>query len=89
MDAAKKYTPIQPFNIMIGEDFSMYENPTYHRDLTLFDQDEVKMERGNVISQFRCNFEKPRMIGGDAPAQPDADSNTEDFDLPSLASETE
>ena len=77
MDAAKNYTPIQPFNIMIGE------------DLTLFDQDEVKMERGNVISQFRCNFEKPRMIGGDAPAQPDADDNAKDSDLQSIAPETE
>lgn len=72
-----KYTPILPFDITIGEDFEMYQNFTYRRDLSLFDNDEQKMERGNVIHGYRCNFQEARPIGGDAPAAEEESSEEE------------
>ncbi|MDE7298562.1 MAG: hypothetical protein K2N94_06995 [Lachnospiraceae bacterium] len=62
----KRYKPIPHYNPMLHEDFSMYERPTYIRDLSLFDSDEVMLERGNVIHFYECKFSEPKKIGGDA-----------------------
>ena len=60
-----KFTPILPFDVTVGEKFEMYQNFTYQRDISLFDNDEQMMERGNVIHAYRCTFQDARPIGGD------------------------
>lgn len=62
----KSYKPLPHYDPMLHEDFSMYERPTYIRDLTLFDNNEVMLNRGNVIHFYECNTLKPKKIGGDA-----------------------
>ncbi len=82
------YTPVLPYDITVGEDHDMYQHFTYHRDISLFDNDEKKMERGNVIHSYRCNFKDPLPIGGD-PVEKDekeadfeASENIEEEDQP-------
>lgn len=59
------YTPILPYDITAHENFSMYDNFAYVRDITLFDNNERMMNRGNVIHFYDCKFVEPKKIGGD------------------------
>ena len=61
----KGFTPVSHFNAMPYEDFSMYDKATYVRDLSLFDKNEVMMNRGNIIRYFNCKDVKPKKVGGD------------------------
>lgn len=61
----KKYTPIQPYDRTLFEDHSMYNNPHYTRDLSLFDNNEVMMNRGNMIHNYQTKMVEPRKVGGD------------------------
>lgn len=65
MDVEKHYTPILPYDSTLHEDFSMYDRPVYTRDLSLFDNNERMMNRGNVIHFFECKKVAPRKVGGD------------------------
>lgn len=62
---AKGYTPILPYDVTAHEDFYMYDHATYVRDLSLFDNNERMMNRGNVIHFYNCKFGEPKKIGGD------------------------
>ena len=62
----KQYKPLPHYDPMLHEDFSMYDHPTYVRDLSLFDNNEVMLNRGNVIHFYECKTLKPKKIGGDA-----------------------
>ncbi|MBQ9120248.1 MAG: hypothetical protein IJY09_09395 [Lachnospiraceae bacterium] len=84
-----KYSPILPFDVTVGEDFSMYQHTTYHRDISMFDNDEQMMERGNVIHSFRCNFQEARPIGGDMPVKTDTDESDTDNEVSDEAAVTE
>lgn len=82
--STNKFSPILPFDVTVGENFAMYQNPTYHRDISLFDNNEQMMERGNVIHAYRCNFQEARPIGGDVAAtaeETDAEEASEDATL--------
>ncbi len=61
----KGFTPVSHFNAMPYEDFAMYDRATYVRDLSLFDNNEVMMNRGNIIRYYDCKAAKPKKVGGD------------------------
>lgn len=75
----KNYTPILPFDVTTGEDHSMYDNTVYHRDITLFDQNEKMMNRGNTVSVLNYKMVAPRKIGGD-PAEEEKEEDGEGED---------
>ena len=74
----KDYTPILPFDVTVGEDYSMYDNTVYHRDITLFDQNERMMNRGNTISVLNYKMGAPRKIGGDPVEEKEEENMEED-----------
>ncbi len=59
------YTPILPYDVTAHEDFYMYDHFPYTRDLSLFDNNERMMNRGNVIHFYTCKMAEPKKIGGD------------------------
>lgn len=82
----KKYTPILPFDITTGEDHYMYDHPVYVRDITLFDNNERMMNRGNVISIFNCKMVPPCKVGGDIPPD-DVETDVETVETAEIESE--
>lgn len=65
----KKYTPLLPYDVTRGERFEAYDNTVYRRDLSLFDNDETKLNRGNVVSVFSYQLAGPKKIGGDTASE--------------------
>jgi hypothetical protein len=62
MDNKEDITPIQPFDVTIGENYSMYDQEKYKRDLSLFNENAVMMERGNIIKYYNAKDTKPYKI---------------------------
>ena len=67
MDHSKKnYTPIQPYDITVGERHGMYDNLPYQCDNTLCNKESVQMESGNVVKYFQTELTDFKKIGGDS-----------------------
>lgn len=61
----KEYTPILPYDITFGENFPLYLNTKYKRDITICGEGTVRMESGNLYKYYRCESVKPVAVGGD------------------------
>lgn len=75
----KQFNPILPFDVTYGEFMDMYDNMTYHRDLSLCDETSIRLESGNILKYFRCATVEPAKIGGEEIAKPIIDKAVEDY----------
>ena len=63
-DRAKKYTPILPFNDLAIDNYVIYDNVPYVRDLATTEFGQV-MHNPNMIKYYTTNDTEPVKIGGD------------------------
>lgn len=61
----RQYAPLLPFNESLYERFQMYDNVSYVRDITLIDEDSLKLHQPSMIKYFRCDLGSAVPIGGD------------------------
>ena len=59
-----KYTPILPFNDLAVDNFVIYDNVTYVRDLATTEFGQV-MHNPNMIKYYTTCDTEPLKIGGD------------------------
>lgn len=55
---------LRPFDSSVNEDFSMYDNLPYQKDLDLCGPDKIALESGNIIKFFRCNMKDTYQFTG-------------------------
>lgn len=61
----KKYTPLLPYDDTKADNFSIYDNVEYVRDMTLVDEDPLKIHYTNMVKYYRVDTSTPARIGGD------------------------
>jgi hypothetical protein len=55
----QKTAPIKPYDESMWENWSMYDNLPYIRDLDLRADKTLAIESGNVIKSYRCQIKEP------------------------------
>lgn len=55
---------LKPFDSSLREDYSMYDNLPYEKDVDLCGPDKIALESGNLIKYYRCNIRDYYQITG-------------------------
>ena len=71
--AEKKYTPILPFDGTLNENFIIYDNQTYYKNIEYITPEKVNKESGNIVKYYRCSDVKPYYIGETRPEEEEED----------------
>lgn len=50
---------MKPYDETMWENWSMYDNVPYVRDLNLRSENNLAMESGNIIKGYRCVMKEP------------------------------
>lgn len=61
----KQFTPILPFQDTMNDNFIIYDNTTYVRDIELAEDRFIMMHNPNMIKYYTTQDVKPVKIGGD------------------------
>ena len=61
----KTHSPVLPFDITYGENFSMYYRVPYYRDLDLMNTVKPQLTFESFYKYYKCNIKEPIKIGGD------------------------
>lgn len=65
MSEEKRYTPLLPFNDLMRDNFIIYDNMTYVRDLDLTCDVGIIMHNPNMIKYYTTMSAETVKIGGD------------------------
>lgn len=56
------FAPVRPYDTSTENNFTMYDNMPYNRDIGVCGNDMIKMSTGNVVKFYRLDKVEPRYI---------------------------